>query len=172
MHSSSIDPELLAAGAELRQEWRADEEMWTRAAETRWRRSRTLADVACALASRGDAVVVHALGITLVGQIAAVGRDVLVLTTADGVIDVVTGAVTLVRVTARGAGHGRRPPLVSLRARLVEREESRVRTLVAAATSSATGTLRVGAEHLEVDDAGTAIFVPFTAIAFVRDAPR
>jgi hypothetical protein len=163
------DPTLAAAAAAVRTEWRSDEEWWIEAAARAWHGRRDLADVARDLAARGDEVVIRAAGMSFAGVVTAVGDDVLVLDTSDGVVDVAIGT-PVIRVARPASFGGCRPERASWRARLLEREagdDVDVGTLLDPAIVR--GRLRAGRDHVAMrDEDGAETYVPLAAVAWVR----
>jgi hypothetical protein len=79
---------LCARAAELRAEWRAEEEEWTRAALERFEHGRTLTDVLRAAMHRGDEVLLGLGADALRGVLTHVGDDWCALDTPAGACDV------------------------------------------------------------------------------------
>jgi len=162
------------AAAAARAEWRADEEAWTRAAVEQWRHNRTMRDVLRDAMHRGDRLAFVLPAITFAGRVMAVGDDVAVVETIDGVVDVnVTEHVPLVvRVLERAhAGGTRGDPVTTLRARALELEAARcdVRIGCCVAPTVFDGHVHVGRDHLAVTERdGTSVVVALTAVAWMR----
>jgi hypothetical protein len=161
------------AAAAARAEWRADEEAWTRAAVEQWRHNRTIRDVLRDAMHRGDRVELALPAITFAGRVIAVGDDVVVVETIDGVVDVnVTEHVPLVvRVLERAhAGGTRGEPVTTLRARALELEGATcdARIGCCAAPTVFDGHVQVGRDHLVVTERdGTSVVLALTAVAWM-----
>src|SRR5574341_358524 len=89
-----LDPGLGGTAGRMRDDWRTDEEEWTRAAAAQWTHGRRLLDIARELMHRGDQVAVKAAGSTFTGEVVHVGADYLRLRTAGAPVDVHLAAVT------------------------------------------------------------------------------
>jgi len=167
--------ELAGLGAAAREEWRADEEEWGRAAVEQWTHGRGLLDVARELMHRGDAVAVVAGDTTFTGTITYVGSDVLQVHTGGGLVDVHTATPVVLRVVTRARAGGRRPGAApsTFRARLLERESDAGDVVVGSMLlrDELKGRLRVGADHVVVrDDGGPETYVPMAWISWVASA--
>jgi hypothetical protein len=171
--------DLLALGADVRAEWRADEATWMQAAAQRWAHGRRIADLLREYAARGDHIAIDVAGCTLAGAVVAVGDDRVDLATAVTTVSVRTactdafGAVPspiLLRRTRRARAGGSRVPsaLVTFRMRLLELEEqgSAVRLGTFAPTPELVGRVIVGADHVVVR-AETEVVVPLAWAAYV-----
>ena len=101
------EPELAAAHT-VRAAWRADEEVWARAALVRWEHERALVDVLRDCMHRGDTVAFGFATCTFTGVLTAVGRDLARVTTPAGGVDVRVDATMPARRPrgASGAGWG------------------------------------------------------------------
>jgi hypothetical protein len=171
------DPELAAAGAALRAEWRTDEEEWSRAAFEHWQHDQSLLDVARDCMHRGDTLVVLSRRNTFRGVVSSVGEDVMRVATAEGpvVVHVNADAPLALRVVMRataGGARGDREP-ASLRAVLLDLETSgaRVEVGVAIADAVLTGMLRVGRDQVAVRDGdGFETYVPLRWVTWVRSS--
>jgi hypothetical protein len=165
-----LGPDLGAAAGRMRDEWRADEEEWTRAAASQWTHGRRLLDIAQELMHRGDTVALKAASTTFTGAVIHVGVDYLRMQTAGGSVDVHLAAVTtgaagrhirltapvlirvLERVRAGGRSAGAGPD--SFRACLLEHETEAIEVVVGSALldDEARGTVTVGRDHLCLRD--------------------
>ncbi len=168
-------PELAAAGAALRAEWRTDEEEWTRAAFERWQHDQTLFDVARDCMHRGDTVVMLSCRRSFQGVVSSVGEDVVRMTTADGRVVVHLGADAplALRVAARATAGGARGDRerLTLRAVLLDHETSgaAVELGVATAEYALTGVLRVGRDQVALRSSeGVETYIPTRWVAWVR----
>jgi hypothetical protein len=164
-----------------REERRAEEEEYTRAAARQWARHRDLLDVVRELQHRGDTISLEAGDIVFVGLIDAIGRDYVQLRTEGGRVDIRlassatdrTPAPVLVRVVSRARHGGRRAEAdaPSFRARLLEYDGDEVEAVVGAPTVGAElrGCLVVGHDHVVVRDReGAQTYVPLGCVAWVR----
>jgi hypothetical protein len=157
-----------------REERRAEEEEYTRAAVRQWARHRDLLDVVRELQHRGDTVSVQTGAIVFVGVIDAIGRDYVQLRTDGGRVDIRVAPVpVLVRVVARARHGGRRAEAdaPSFRARLLEYDGNETEAVVGvpATGDELHGRLIVGRDHVSVCDRdGGDTYVPLDSIAWVR----
>jgi hypothetical protein len=165
------EPELAAAHT-VRAAWRADEEVWARAALVRWEHERTLVDVLRDCMHRGDTVAVGFASCTFTGVLAAVGHDVARIATPAGGVDLRVDATmpAVVRVVrpARGGGARGDDTVSTFVARLRQLEGTPVRLGVDAGDEVA-GALGLGRDHVSVtdrDDART--YVPMASVRWVR----
>jgi len=165
------EPELAAAHT-VRAAWRADEEVWARAALVRWEHERTLVDVLRDCMHRGDTVAVGFASCTFTGVLTAVGRDVARIATPAGGVDLRVDATmpAVVRVVrpARGGGARGDDTVSTFVARLRQLEGTPVRLGVDAGDEVA-GALGLGRDHVSVtdrDDART--YVPMESVRWVR----
>jgi len=171
--------DLAAVGAQLRAEWRADEEMWMREAARRWAHGRRISDRLREYAARGDRVSVEVAGCVFDGAIDVVGDDRIDLLTPVAVVTVhtaasgafgATPAPIAIRRSRRARTGGSRPPaaLVTFTARLREIEASGLRARVGTflPVGELAGVLVVGADHVTVrgDDE---IVVPTAWVAYL-----
>jgi len=172
-----IDDDLRARAAELRREWRADEEEWSRAALEHFRHRRTLADVLRAAMHRGDVVELGATGVrgvaTVQGVVVHVGEDWCRLDTAGGVVELpMTTATPVVRVverSPRGGSGGAPDAPATWRARLLELEVAQTSCTVELTTGeSLTGSVLVGGDHVAVQVGATESYVPAGALLRLR----
>jgi hypothetical protein len=163
-----------------REERRAEEEEYTRAALRQWARHRDLIDVVRELQHRGDTISVQAAPTRFVGLIDAVGRDYVRLRTDGGRIDIRlasseqdTPVPVLVRVVNRARRGGRRAEAdaPSFRARLLQYDADEIEAVVGipAMGDELRGCLVVGRDHLAVRgrDGGEA-YVPLSSVVWVR----
>jgi hypothetical protein len=164
------DPVLAARAAEVRAEWRTEEEEWTRAEAERWVHRRSLADLAREYLHRGDTVEVTAGACAFRGTLSRVGRDWLqVLSGAGGVDVALSGGVVLRRVERAAAGGCRDDGSVAtFRARLLEYEASGVEVVVGAWSTTAefVGRVAVGKDHVVL--AGAGVETALRQIAWIR----
>ncbi len=172
------DAGLRARAAELRAEWRAEEEEWSRAALESFEHSRTLLDVLRALMHRGDGVLLGTGPDALRGVVVHVGDDWCLLDTPGRAVGVPVGRVApVVRVvdrSRRGGTTGVRTAPTTWRALLFEHEMGRDPCVVAVAGGERlVGRLRVGADHVIVDEPARGagddrpVFVPLGAVLWV-----
>jgi hypothetical protein len=166
-----------------REERRAEEEEYTRAAARQWARHRDLVDVVRELQHRGDTISVQVGDMVFVGVIDAIGRDYVRLRTEGGRVDLRlaasasdgTPAPVLVRVVSRARHGGRRAEAdaPTFRARLLEYDGDEIEAVVGAPTVGAElrGCLTVGRDHVVVRDRdGEHTYVPLGCVAWVRPA--
>jgi hypothetical protein len=165
-----------------REERRAEEEEYTRAAVRQWARHRNLVDVVREHQHRGDAISVQSGDIVFVGVVDAIGRDYVKLRTEGGSVDIrlassspsdATPAPVLVRIVSRARRGGCRAEAdaQSFRARLLEYEADEVEAVVGAPTFGAElhGCVVVGRDHIVVRDRdGGQTYVPLGCVAWVR----
>jgi hypothetical protein len=172
------DPQLESAAGAAREELRAEEEEYARAAARQWARHRDLLDVARELQHRGDTVAIDVGETSFRGLIAAVGRDYVQVATPAGRVDVpvvtASGALPLViRVVERARRGGRRaePGAQTFRARLLEYDGDEVDALIGSALlrDDLRGRLTVGRDHVVVHGRdGDETYQPLAWIAWVR----
>ncbi|MGI8797026.1 MAG: hypothetical protein ACR2IR_10685 [Acidimicrobiia bacterium] len=180
-------PDLAATAGRLRDEWRAEEEEWSRAAATQWAHGRRLVDIARELMHRGDAVAVTSGRATFTGVVTHVGADLLRLRTAAGSVDVHLAALTaggdggrhvrlpapvLLRVVERARSGGRRAGggADSFRACLLEHETEAVEVVVGSLLldDELRGTVTVGRDQLRVCDRdGGEVYLPLAWVSWV-----
>jgi hypothetical protein len=148
----AADPILAARAAEVRAEWRTDEEEWTRAEAERWVHRRSLADLAREYLHRGDTVAVIAGACMFRGTLARVGSDWLQVLTGAGAVDVALSAGVVLRRIERARAGGCRDDgsVATFRARLLEYEASGVEVVVGAwsITTEIHGRVAVGRDHV------------------------
>jgi hypothetical protein len=182
------DADLGGMAGALREEWRAEEEEYARAAAAQWGHGRRLVDVARELMHRGDTVAVTAGDLTFSGQIVYVGVDLLQLQTADGgALDVQLALLTtaregtresrvaapvVLRVVERARSGGRRPGPAAdtFRARLLEHEADGVEVVLGSVLlrEELRGTLTVGRDQVRVCDPGGAeTYLPLAWVGWV-----
>jgi hypothetical protein len=174
--SGERPPDLGAAGAAMREEWRAEQEAATRDAAEQWRHSRTLLDLARDHMHRGDRVAITVSSHRTVGTIIEVASDRIALVD-DGVrTDVhVTDAVPLAfsvidRARAGGRSGAR---TMSFRARLLELEAANAPVVVATSIGPDpfTGVLSVGTDLVVIaTGAGIETVIAMSAVASVAPA--
>jgi hypothetical protein len=168
-----LDDDLRARAAELRREWRADEEEWSLAALEHFHHGRSLVDVLRAVMHRGD-VVLLGVGVgTCRGLLSHVGEDWCRLAAAGGVVELpVTTTAPVVRVVERSprGGCGGDPVApATWRARLLELEVARTGCAVELATGELlTGSVSVGRDHVMVGAEAGAFYVPMGAVSWLR----
>jgi hypothetical protein len=171
----------------MREEWRAEEEEYTRAAATQWAHSRTLIEIARELMHRGDVVAVTAGSATFTGTVTHVGLDLLRLRTPGGTTDVSLAAVTtgsgerrrvrllapvVLRVVerARAGGRSAHRGVETFRARLLEHETDAEPVVVGSLLleEELRGALTVGRDQVCVTDRdGRETYVPLAWISWV-----
>jgi hypothetical protein len=164
-----------------REERRAEEEEYTRAAARQWARHRDLVDVARELQHRGDTASIQLRDIVFVGTIDAVGRDYLQLRTDGGRIDIPLRDGSseraprrlLLRVVKRAREGGRRaePAALTFRARLLEYDGEEIDAIVGSdlLREELRGRLTVGRDHIVVRDRDSEeSYVPFDCVAWVK----
>lgn len=168
------DPDLAATGAAMREEWRAEEEMFTGAAATRWSHSRTLADLATECLHRGDTVTVVTGGATFTGSLVDVRADLLALRTASGRVDVNLAAPTVLRVASHASEGGARAGVgaSSFRARLEELEAAAADVTIGTALldDALRGRLVLGRDQLGLEHEGATTYVSLGAVAWIAAA--
>jgi hypothetical protein len=172
------DPQLESAAGAAREERRAEEEEYARAAARQWARHRDLLDVARELQHRGDTIAIDVGETSFRGVVAAVGRDYVQVATLAGRVDVPVltsaGALPLVvRVVERARRGGRRaePGAQTFRARLLEYDADEVDALIGSALlrDDLRGHLTVGRDHVVVRGrGGDETYLPLAWIAWVR----
>jgi hypothetical protein len=174
------DPELESVFGAAREERRAEEEEYTRAAARQWARHRDLVDVARQLQHRGDTVSVHVGETVFVGVIDAVGRDYVQLRTDGGRVDIPLVRLDrereplplLIRVIRRARAGGRRaePGATTFRARLLEYDGDDIDAVIGAVVAPAElrGRIVVGRDHVTVHDHdGGETYLPLGYVAWV-----
>jgi hypothetical protein len=184
------DPDIAGAAGALREEWRAEEEEYTRAAMTRWTHERRLADIARELVHRGDTVTVAMGNITFTGEAVSAGPDFLQLrTTAGGRVDVNLAVATtttgrevrvpaplVIRVVERARAGGRSDRrATTFRARLLEREADGDAVVVGSMLldEQLEGVLTVGRDYVCVRGRdGCEAFLPIGWTAWVAHRVR
>jgi hypothetical protein len=175
------DPDLESAFAAAREERRAEEEEYTKAAARQWSRHRDLIDIARELQHRGDTVSVRVGESVFVGAIDAVGHDYLQLRTDGGRVDIPLlrpdrgqGPLPLlIRVIRRARAGGRRaePGSPTFRARLLEYDGEEIDAVIGAVAlrEELRGRLVVGRDHVVVHDRdGGQTYLPLGCVAWVR----
>ncbi len=167
-------PDLGGFAATLRVEWRDEEEELARAALEQWTHQRTLGDVARELMHRGDNVAVLSNGTAFSGRIIEVGRDVVVVATVLGKVDIHLEAPVMLRVVERAKSGGTRGGGVnSFRARMAEREMDGDEVIVGTVLTRHTlrGAIMLGRDHLHVRDRfGAETYVRLADITYVAGA--
>jgi hypothetical protein len=168
-----LDADLRARAADLRREWRADEEEWSRAALEHFRHGRTIIDVLRAAMHRGDVVVLGDGPGAPRGVVVHVGDDWCRLDAAGGVVELpVTGSGPVVRVvehSRRGGSGGDPHAPKAWRARVLELEVARGLCVVELTTGEKlTGLVLVGGDHVVVSAGGDETYVPMGALARFR----
>jgi hypothetical protein len=163
-----------------REERRAEEEEYARAALRQWARHRDLLDVVRELQHRGDTISLRVGDVVFVGTIDTVGRDYVQLRTDGGRVDVRltssahdgASAPVLLRVVRRARRGGRRAEAdaATFRARLLEYDGDEIEAVVGVPTigDELRGCLVVGRDHLVVRDRdGGETYVPLGNVAWV-----
>jgi hypothetical protein len=163
-----------------REERRAEEEEYTRAAARQWARHRDLVDVALELQHRGDTASIQLHDTVFVGTIDAVGRDYVQLRTDGGRVDIPLVDLVgeraprplLIRVIERAREGGRRaePAAQTFRARLLEYDGEEIDAIVGSdlLQEELRGRLTVGRDHIVVRDRdGAESYLPLSCIAWV-----
>jgi hypothetical protein len=177
----SDEPELESVFAAAREERRAEEEEYTRAAARQWARHRDLIDVARELQHRGDTVSLRVGDKVFVGVIDAVGRDYVQVRSDGGHVDVPLvrpgredeSFPLLIRVTQRARAGGRRaePGAPTFRARLLEYDGEEIDAVIGAVElrEELRGRLVVGRDHVIIHDRdGGETYIPLGYVAWVR----
>lgn len=167
-------PDLAAAGAAMRAEWREEAEETGRDAAEQWQHSRTLRDRLVECMHRGDRITVVFAEQRFTGTVLELGDDLLALDTVAGRIDVHLDAAVpvMVHVAERAPSGGRRGDAAGgfragLLARELAGEEVTVGTTLGAEPLD--GRITVAADHVcLVGRGGAEVFVPFRSIAYVR----
>jgi hypothetical protein len=153
-------------GDELRREAAADEAL----TELQRRRRASLSEVARAAMHRGDGTVVQVAGLVLSHPLVAVGKDYVVMTTADGTIDVLLEAAVLTIEPRPSGGRSGVAEAATWRARLAEHEQHDTEVeLVTTAGVRVAGVIEVAAsDHLAVRTTdGTVSHVATASVAAV-----
>lgn len=171
-----VDPHVDRLAAAMDAEVRAEQAAYEAEALRAEQRARSLADVARELVVRGDVVEVVVAGRTLTGAAAHAGRDLLVLDTAHGVVDVALPAITLLQVVRRVRDGGRPPGrgATTLRARMTEHEVAGLGVTVLLADGGTVdgAVAAAAADHLLVTAARGPAVVPWPAVAAVWPLAR
>jgi hypothetical protein len=165
------DPDLGSAFGAVREERRAEEEEYTRAAARQWARHRDLVDVARELQHRGDTVSVQLRTVAFVGVIDAVGRDYVQLRTDGGWVDIALPLTIRVLTRAREGGQRGEPGAPTFRARLVEYDGEEIDVIVGSELvgDELRGRLTVGRDHIVVRARdGNETYLPVGSVAWVR----
>jgi hypothetical protein len=168
-------PDLGAAGAAMREEWRAEQESVTDDAVEQWRHSRTFLDLARDLMHRGDHVSIAAGPHRAVGVIVEVARDRLAVfdEAHDARVDVQvaeTIPLSLTVVERARAGGRSGAQFASFRARLLELEGRAVTIATTLGPDRVTGTLGVGVDVVMVTTAVGETLLPLSTVASVAPA--
>lgn len=178
----AADAELESSFGAAREERRAEEEEYTKAAARQWARRRSILDVVRELQHRGDTVSLEVGELVFVGVIDAVGRDYLQLSTAGGRIDVAllqtdreqAPRPMLVRVIERAREGGRRtePGAQTFRARLLEYDGDDVEAVVGSNAfrgEQLRGHLVVGRDHVVIRGRdGNEAYIPLASVSWVK----
>jgi len=167
----------------MSEDWRVEEEEYTRAAAEQWAHGRGLVDVARELMHRGDTVAVAVGGHTFAGLLVHVGDDLLTVRTPSGPVDVHLAlaragadmrvpAPLVIRVVERARAGGRAGGgPATFRARLLEHETDRVEVVMGSLPigEELRGTLTVGRDHVRLCDRdGRETLVPLAWVSWVR----
>jgi hypothetical protein len=171
----SAVPDLGAAGAAMREEWRAEQESATQDAVEQWRHSRTLLDLARDLMHRGDHVAIVAAGHRIEGVIIEVARDRIAVfdESRDARVDVqVTESVPWSMSIGERARSGGRSGAhaTTFRARLLELEGRTVTLATTVGPDRVTGTLGVGVDVVIVTTAVGETLLPLATVVSVAPA--
>lgn len=153
-------------GDELRREAAADEAL----TELQRRRKSSLAEVVRAAMHRGDDIMVRVAGLTLTDPVVVVGKDYLVMTTADGAIDVLLAAAVITTEPRSTGGRSGVAEAATWRARLAEHEQHGAEVeLVTSSGERVVGVIEVAAsDHLAVRTSeGTGSYVATVSVAAV-----
>ncbi|MFN8037535.1 MAG: hypothetical protein U0V73_16570 [Acidimicrobiia bacterium] len=179
-------PDLAAAGAAMRAEWREDEELYAAEALAQWQHGRRLADVFTELMHRGDTVAITLAHWTFTGVVVGTGDDLVTLRTGAGRVDVHTAlparvagdrhalvpAPVVVRVVERATAGGiRQPERLTFRARLHELVTDRAPLALGCASTAdeLRGLVTVGRDHVHVrGDDGAETYLPLAWVSWVR----
>jgi hypothetical protein len=174
------DPELERVAGVAREDRRAEEEEYARAAARQWARHRDLLDITRELQHRGDTVAVHIGEHSFRGVIDAVGADYVQLRTPAGRVDIalVLGSERaplplVIRVVERAREGGRRaePPARTFRARLLEYDGEGIEAVIGSllVRDGLRGRLTIGRDHVVVRDAdGSDTYVPLGHVAWAH----
>lgn len=168
-----------------REERRAEEEEYTKAAARQWARHRDLMDVARELQHRGDTVSIRVSEKVFVGVIDAVGRDYVQLRTDTGRVDIPfmrpgdahEPFPLVIRVTRRARAGGRRaePGAQTFRARLLEYDAEEIDAVIGAGSvqEELRGRVVVGRDHVTVHDHDNGqTYIPLRHVAWARPWAR
>lgn len=164
---------LREAGGAARAEWRAEEELWARAAFEAWEHQRSMIDVARDCMHRGDTVALVLPDRTFTGTVVAAGRDHVGLRTAGGRVDVgfapASGPLLRVVAPARAGGSRGDGATSTFRARLLELEPSQKLVEVGCVGAVLSGVLRVGRDQVSLEDSeGGRVYVPMASVIWAR----
>jgi hypothetical protein len=174
------DPDLEQAAGAVREERRAEEEEYARAAARQWARHRDLLDIARELQHRGDTVAMQVGEASFRGVIDAVGADYVQLRTPSGRVDIALVVRSeraplppVIRVVERAREGGRRaePPARTFRARLLEYDGEEIDAAIGSALLRETlrGRLTIGRDHVVVRDAdGNDTYLPLDHVAWAH----
>jgi hypothetical protein len=155
----SEHPDLAEAGAAMRAEWRAEQDLASRDASADWTHRQTLVDRLRAHMHHGDRVTVVVGELRMSGEPDEIGQDLLALRTPIGRVDIHLGARVPFRVEiaerATGGGHrGSDAAGGSFRQALMVRErDPRVRVGAGQDPDGVEGRLTVGVDHVVLVDA-------------------
>lgn len=173
------DPDLRRAGQRYEAELRAEAAEYEQLAAKDRLRDRDLADVAAELLARGDLVTITLVTRSFTGEVAHVGKDLVVLRTTAGDVDVHLhgrSAFTVVE-PARVGGHGSSWGARSFAARLAEHEmagqpvELGARLALGTQPAGWVVVARIEAvarDHAVLVAEGTRTFVALAALEYVR----
>lgn len=174
------DASLESVFGAAREDRRAEEEEYTRAAARQWARHRDLVDVVRQLQHRGDTLSMQVGDLIFIGVLDVVGDDYVQLGTDGGRVDIplLTSRdqrdprPVLVRVVERARAGGRRtrPSAQTFRARLIEYDGEEIEAVVGTTGhEQLRGRIVVGRDHVVIrdrDDGET--YVPLSCVAWVR----
>jgi hypothetical protein len=157
-------------GGSAREDWRAEEESYIRAAAEQWAHRRSLADRARDWVHRGDELAVVTGPARFIGVAVAAGPDLLSIRTTAGRVDLPLPSCAVTVVAA--AHHPGRPAsaaAISWRARMLEHETARHEVAVGRRDGAADlrGRLVVGHDHVIVVDDDRETFVAAASISWV-----
>ncbi len=168
-------PDLSGVAAEMRAEWRAEQETAAADAAAQWRHGRTVADWLCERMHAGDRIAVTVATQSFVGLVDEVGSDLLALRCAFGRVEVHIGAgIPISFELVEHATHGgtRATARRGFRDALLARDtQPGVRVGTAPRPEGIDGTLAVGRDFVTIaTETGAETVVPIADIAWVTAA--